>query len=247
MSTSVVLATGLVVLAGAMVQYASGFGFALLATPLLSLPLGAHDAVLVAVGLGMVGSVTMAWSGRRVVDRPVLVGVLSWAPIGLVLGLGLYVLVDDRTLQLLVAVAVTVAIVSLVAGWRVREASRSATAVAGVLAGALTTTTGTNGPPIVTLLTARQTSPDAFRATTSASFLALDTVAVPLLILGSSRSGADSELGWWIVLACAPTLVIGAWLGTRCRGLLTATGFRRLVLVLLSCSAAVAAGAALLG
>jgi uncharacterized membrane protein YfcA len=246
-STEAVLATGVVVLVAGMVQYAAGFGFALLATPLLSLPLGTHDAVLISVGLGLVGSITMTWSGRRVVDGPVLLGVLLWAPPGLLLGLALYVLVDDNTLQLFVAVAVIVAVISLLAGWRIREASRTATAVTGLLAGALTTTTGTNGPPIVTLLTAKETNADAFRATTSAVFLALDAVAVPLHVIGTRRSSTDSDLGWWTVLVCAPTLFLGAWLGTRSRGLLTDTGFRGLVLVLLSCSAAVAAGAALLG
>lgn len=243
----VVVATGLVVLAAALVQYAAGFGFALLATPLLSLPLGTHDAVLVSVTLGLAASTTMAWSGRRVVDRPVLLGVLLSAPFGLALGLLLYVLVEDRTLQLFVAVAVTAAVVSLLAGWRLREASRTATAVTGVLAGALTTTTGTNGPPIVTLLTARGTSPETFRATISAVFVALDTVAVPLLVIGMRESGNGTDLGWWTLAVCAPALLAGAWLGTRSRGLLTESGFRRLVLVLLSCSAAVAAGAAVAG
>lgn len=244
--TPTMLAAGLVVLIAALVQYAAGFGFALLATPLLSLPLGTHDAVVVSVVGGLVGCVSMAWSGRRVIDRPVLGGVLAWAPPGLALGVLLYVVVDDRTLQLVVAAAVTVAVVALASGWRVHHTSQASAAVAGLLAGALTTSTGTNGPPIVALLSAREIPSAAFRATTSAAFLALDVVAVPLLLVGLSRSDTGTDLGWWTALVCAPALLVGAWLGTRSRRLLTETGFRRLTLVLLSCSAAVAAGAALL-
>lgn len=241
------IATGLVVLLAAAVQYASGFGFALITTPLLSLTIGAHDAVLVAVALGLLGNVSMAWSGRRVADRHVLAGVLWWAPPGLAIGVLLYTAVGDQTLQLIVAGAVTMAVVSLASGWRIRAASRASVAVAGVLAGALTTTTGTNGPPVVTLLAARETSPATFRATSAASFLLLDLVAVPLLLLGSSRSAGESDLGWWLVVVCVPALVVGAWLGTRSRDLLSEAAFRRLVLVLLSCSAASAAAAVVVG
>jgi uncharacterized membrane protein YfcA len=193
------IATGLVILVAAVVQYAAGFGFALMATPLLSLVLGAHDAVLVAVFMGLAGNVTMAWSGRTVLDRGVLTGVLSWSPVGLAIGVVLYTNVDDATLQLVVAGAVTAAVISLVSGWRIQAASRRSNAVVGVLAGALTTSTGTNGPPIVTLL------------------------------------------------VCLPALVVGGWAGTRCRALLSPTGFRRLVMVLLAASAVTAAAAAVVG
>lgn len=243
----VMIATGLVILLAAVVQYASGFGFALMATPLLSLVLGAHDAVLVAVFMGLLGNVTMAWSGRSVIERGVLTGVLAWSPIGLGVGVLLYSNVDDATLQLVVAGAVTAAVISLISGWRIQASSRRSNAVVGVLAGALTTSTGTNGPPIVTLLTARAVPPATFRATTSAAFLLLDVVAVPLLVLGSVRGGSESALGWWTLAVCLPALLVGAWLGTRSRALLTPTGFRRLVLVLLATSAVAAAAAAVVG
>ena len=96
---------GVVALAAA-AQAVSGFGFALIGTPLVAVLAGPKAAV---VGLTMVGLVLVAQlslRGRGHVDRPTVGVVTVAAIVGMPLGLFVIIHADDRVLTLAIAVAV---------------------------------------------------------------------------------------------------------------------------------------------
>ena len=160
---------GVVALAAA-AQAVSGFGFALIGTPLVAVLAGPKAAV---VGLTMVGLVLVAQlslRGRGDVDRWT-VGVVSTAAIvGMPLGLLVLVHANDRVLTLAIAVAVIAFSLLLWRGLRL-PAGRGTDAAAGFTAGSCRPAPARAGPPSVIALSAKRLVPVVFRATISAIFL----------------------------------------------------------------------------
>ena len=220
----------------AAVQMASGFGFALVSVPLLALVVGPHDAVLLALLMGTVFNGWQAVEGRGAVHRGVVARVLAGAALGMPVGFLLYRALGKDSLTVVVGVLVLVAAALLWRGWSMPAVGRGTDLVAGVCTGVLTTSTGTNGPPIVTVLHARGLDSEAFRATATTVFLVLDLLAV-CLFTGAGELGASEALTAAVAL---PVVVLGGYLGYRARRLLTPAGFRRVVLLLLTATGAAA-------
>lgn len=235
------LAAALVLGFAAAVQMASGFGFALVSVPLLALVVGPHDAVLLALVMGTGFNAWQAVEGRGVVDRGVVGRILAGAAFGLPLGYLLYRALGQDALTLVVGLLVLAVVVLLWRGWSLPVTGRPTDVVAGLWTGVLTTSTATNGPPVVTLLTARGLGAEAFRATATTVFLVLDLLAVGLF-------AATGELGrseLVTALVALPAVVVGGLLGHRARHLLSPAAFRRLVLLLLAATGCAAVLAAL--
>ncbi|QIX25641.1 sulfite exporter TauE/SafE family protein [Nocardioides sp. JQ2195] len=208
-------------------QAVSGFGGAMLAIPLLLL-LGVDPATAVAAATGV--SLLMsarAWHRERdhvevqTTRRLVVAGLL-----GMPLGLLALLVLDEGVLArgIGVLILVTVALTA----FRVRlPASRSAHWAAGGLSGALLTSTGMNGPPLVLALTGTQLSARRIRATLQAVFAVQDVVAVGLFVVAGVL-GLDALL---LVVAGALGVPLGWAVGDRVFHRLSETTFRRIVLV----------------
>ena len=145
------------VVAGAMLQAATGFGFSLVAAPLLFAAIGPEPAVVLLMVLGLeVNLLTLATERRR--PRPLwrdTTVMLAWAAPGALAG---------------------VAVLRVAAGGRAagggharRRSARSPRGgcarrtcpawLAGLAAGALSTSTSTNGPPMLLHLLGRGATP----------------------------------------------------------------------------------------
>jgi uncharacterized membrane protein YfcA len=231
---------GAVALASA-AQALSGFGFALIATPLVAVLVGPKEAV---VGLTIVGPVltTQLWlRDRGSVDRGAVGLITVAALVGMPIGILVLTRADERTLTALIALAVIAFALLL---WRgLRVPARPATdAVAGFTAGVLSTSTGTSGPPIVIALSAKEMPPVPFRATISVIFLIQSGVALLAFAL-ARQFDLDAVL---VALAGLPGVLLGAFVGERGFRRLDPVAFRRVVLAMLLTSGIVALAGALL-
>jgi uncharacterized protein len=225
---------GVVSLAAA-AQAVSGFGFALIGTPLVAVLAGPKEAV---VGLTMIGVLLVAQlslRGRGHVDRPTVGVVTVSAIVGMPLGLLVLVRADDRVLTFAIAIAVIGFSLLLWRGARF-PAGRGTDATAGFTAGILSTSTGTSGPPIVIALSAKQLEPSAFRATISAIFLVQGSAALVLFALGEQITRDALS----VALAGLPGVLMGSIVGERGFRRLDTSTFRRVVLGMLFLSGLVA-------
>ena len=114
----------------------------------------------------------------------------------------------DRTLTAIIAVVVIGFAILLWRGLRLPP-TRATDAVAGFVAGTLSTSTGTSGPPIVIALSGKELSPSAFRGTISAIFLVQGSVAMVAFALGGQIT--PGALG--VAAAGLPGLLLGAYVG----------------------------------
>lgn len=222
--------------AGAAVQSASGLGFALVLSPALFAVMDPEEAVTAVLLLGAALCVLVLIESHRVATHG-LGRLLVPALPGLVGGVVLLALLSKQSLQIGVGVTVIAA-----AAWQLRHraAVRIPAAVAGFLAGVLTTSLSVNGPPLALWLESQSVPPPRFRATLAAAFLILDIAGVALIV---SREGTDvvdlGELG--PLLAC---VLAGYALGAVAFRRLDAERFSTVVLMLVVCTglASVAAG-----
>jgi uncharacterized protein len=179
--------------AGAAVQSATGFGFALVLSPALFAVMEPVEAVTALLVLGLALNLLVLFEGGRPehVDWRALVPMLVAAVPGLALGAVALTQLSKEVLQVAVGVAVIAA-----AGWQLRRRAVSrprlppaAAWAAGIASGALTTSISVSGPPLVLWLEARGVRPEEFRASLAASFLVLN-VAGGIVLLAAEGSGA---------------------------------------------------------
>lgn len=198
--TQLLLATGAIGL-GAAVQGSVGFGFSLVAAPLLLL----IDTGLVPGPATVAGLALNLLMLRGDPGHADLHGV-RWAAVGLVPGSALagltLALVTDRTVAVLAAAMVLVAVALSLGGLEVRRTRPALTGV-GVLSGFMGTAATISGPPIA--LAYQRASGPLLRSTLARFFLIAAVVAVVTLV-PAGRLGLD-EVGEG--LALIPGVVVG--------------------------------------
>lgn len=228
-------------------QAVSGFGFALISVPLLSLSLEPAAAVAVATMLGFVLTIGSSLQQRAHVQWRTVAVVSATGLIGMPFGLLALQLLDARWLSLVIGGTVIVMVVVLA-----RRHHRTAqdgqlptrsVAVAGALSGALLTSTAMNGPPLVAALHGMGLQPRPFRASLQAAFVLQDAVA----IMGFALVGRVTGEGLTAVAAGIPGLLIGWLIGDFAFGRINPAAFRWIVLSMLMATGSLAIAGAILG
>ncbi len=229
---------------GSGAQAVSGFGFALISIPLASLVVSTTDAVVMQTLAGCMLSVVMAWQYRADADLPTCRVVVPTAFLGIPVGMLIASRVSDRGLRFAVGVAVLVAATAIATGYRIRSARTGlVNGFAGFVSGVLSSTTGTNGPPLVIALAGRDAPPATFRATLQVAFAASNVLLVPAFII----TGKVTEIGLkGAAIALVPTIA-GRAFGERVFRRLNPERFRRVVLVMLFLAGSVALGNSIFG
>jgi uncharacterized protein len=207
------IAAGVAVLAGAALQSATGFGFALTSAPLLFAAAEPEQAVALLLALGLVvNGMTLGTEGRRpqplARDSAVMLG---WAVPGVAAGVALLHSLGSTALQIAVTLGVfaTLAVRALA---RRRSAAgtdgppRWAAPAAGFASGALTTSTNTSGPPVVLYALARGATPVQTRDTLTVTFIGFTLLGAAALAIGS---GEDALPHAAALAALVPAAVLG--------------------------------------
>jgi uncharacterized membrane protein YfcA len=232
---TVAAAVGAVTVA-AVAQAVTGFGFALLAGPVLVAILAPREAIPAMALLGLIVNVLAltAARGRPAPLRAESATLLAWAVPGLAAG----AVALSRLPAGAVRVAVGVLVLAAIAQRRAGAAVLLPAPAAGLAAGALTTATGLSGPPLVVRLAGLGVSPRTRR----------DTLAVVFLALGLFGIAALATAGLLHVPGSFPELALGAaagaLVGRRLADRVDATLADRLTTVLLVAAALVAIASA---
>ena len=236
MSASEIIVLLLAVGVAAIVQNIVGFGFALLAVPLMVLAVDPHDAVVISTFLGLGSSSFQALNGRRDAQWPLVARLSVSALVGIPFGLLVFNHVDEQVLKGCLAGGIFSSVFFLARNTNFRHVSQRLEITAGFLSGALSSSLSTNGPPLVFALQTRGLPIAQFRATISAIFTISGVITLASFIaLGDVNS--DSLIG---VVISLPILGLGILLGQRLKPRLNEENARRFVLMLLlaaGCSA----------
>jgi uncharacterized membrane protein YfcA len=209
-----------IVFAAAVLQRAVGFGFALLAVPLLAFVVPTKSAVII---IFLNGTVTCAWMAFRlrrhiewVSARRLGVAAIAGAPVGVVI----LSAISANTLRLVLGVTTCWAAGWIIVTSRLARSEpvvshRSTTYAMGFVSGVINTSLATNGPPLVYELRRSGFHGDRFRATISAVFLLSNLIGLPLLALAGLITTFDVALALTSVVPCIAGIMVGSWIGGR--------------------------------
>lgn len=209
--STVVAGVGIVILA-AVLGGMTGFGYNLIATPLLML-LGVHPATAVAVNLAIALATRVAvmyrlWASirwRRAL--PLAVGSFP----GLVAGALIGGVVDPSGIRIVTGVLVLV-VAPIMIFRRPEPGDRPVAtyALAGFAGGALGTTTSLNGVPVALALSSDASGQRSFIADLAVYFVLSN--AVGLVVLGLRDGVAMDDV--WLLVWWLPGALLGNWIGT---------------------------------
>jgi len=208
--TPLLAATAAAVMAGAAIQSATGFGFALLSAPLAFAALDSHEAIGLLLLLGIeIGVLTLATEGRRpqpMVRRSAVV--LAWAVPAAVAGVAVLRALDAVTLQIAVSLGVAATLIvrrRAPVGVRTGREPRWAAPVTGLSAGALVTSTNTSGPPLLLYLLGRGDDPVTVRDTLTVCQLGLSLIGAAALV---ATGTPDAVPRGWILALFVPLVLL---------------------------------------
>jgi uncharacterized membrane protein YfcA len=208
----------------------TGFGYSLVATPLLLLTGFPLPFVVTAnLAIAFITRISVAYRFRRSMwPRRVALMVGGSVP-GLWLGVTVLRVVDDATIKVAAGIITMIAAVLLARSVTAPPPPRvpGAPVVAGFFGGFLGAATSLNGLAPVLLLARDKASPRSFLADLAMYFVASNAIGLLLLsVQGALRE--DALTGAFLIWL--PGSIIGNWLGTTLGPRLPETAFRRLTL-----------------
>ena len=207
LSTAELALAMIAVLVGACIQGSLGFGLGLVAAPVLVM-LDTSLVPSVVLGMGVPLTYLVAWRERRSLD----LRRVSWAIAGRVPGTAIgsvaVILLSERWLAGMFAVALLLAVVASVAGFGV-EPTRPALFTAGVGSGFMGTATSVGGPPMALLLQ-RENGPE-LRASLAAFMAFGATISLAALIAIGEFDGHALVVTAVLVPAVLTGFAVSRW------------------------------------
>lgn len=235
------LAGALVVAAASFLGGVTGFGYSLVATPLMLL-LGFDLPFVVTVNLALacVTRISVAYRFRSDARPGRAAGLIAGSVPGLWLGAVVLTTVDVSTIKLGAGLVVMAAAVLL---WRAVTAPPprelpGAPVAAGFAGGFLGAATSLNGVAPVLLLARDKAAPRSVLADLALYFVASNAIGLAILLVEGGLETDALYPAFWLWL---PGSLLGNWAGTVIGPSLPETAFRRLTLAIVFVAGAVTA------
>jgi uncharacterized membrane protein YfcA len=213
MTTDQIVLVLLIVFATSVVQSLVGFGFALLAVPLMIIVIDLQSAVIVSSIVGSLSNLLQCWQLRRDIDRVLAKRFLLATVLGAPIGLVLFIYANQSALKIVLGVSILFGVTVLSRGMELQHVSSWLDWLMGAISGVLLMATSTNGPPLVFVLQARKVAPTTFRATLNLVFLVSGAFGLVMFGFAGELVVDDVKLAG----AAFPAMVIGISIGTVLR------------------------------
>jgi uncharacterized protein len=226
LSAALLVALLSALLAGA-VSGLTGFGLALISTPLLLFVYDPRTVVVITVALSIFINFAVVWDSWRDAQRRVVIALLPPAFVGIVMGVEVLRVVNPLYIRLAVGVVVVFSALLLLRDIQLPGAeTRWGTVLAGWASGALSTSTGLAGPPIVLLLASRGLPKRVFRGSSALYFLVMSVAGVVVLFYRRLFDASDVQL----MLVLIPAAFLGKAIGTAMLKRISEKTFRTITL-----------------
>ena len=205
----------------------TGFGLALISTPLLLFVYEPRTVIVLTAIFSIFISGAVVLDSWRDAHERLALALLLPALAGIFVGTEILRSVNPDYIRLAIGVIVVFSALLLLRDVRLPGAgSRWGPLVAGSTSGALSTSTGLAGPPIVLLLAARDLPKHAFRGTSALYFLAMSLVGIVVLSLRGLVEGGDLQLAAVLI----PAAIVGKAIGTAALKKVSEAAFRAISL-----------------
>ena len=227
------LAVTVIVCIAAILQSISGFGFSLLAMPLLSVFVDIHDAVVIATLCGIFTNAVHLKKDHQLVERSIARRISLSALIGMPMGVVVLTVLSATQMRLIIGVVIVALVVLMMRNFTLKSENTKIDVVLGVFSGVLATSVSTNGPPLVFLLQSKQLDAWRLRATLAYVFTISGCASFIVLMV----AGKGSVEAFQYALISLPAMYLGTLVGRRMRNAISQQVFKRVMYVLLIATA----------
>jgi uncharacterized membrane protein YfcA len=226
LSAALLVALFAALLAG-VVTGLTGFGLALISTPILLFVYEPRTVVVLTAILSIFISAAVVWDSWHEAQWRLALALLVPALFGIVVGTVVLDVIDPLYIRLGVGAIVIFSALLLVRDIHLPGANtRWGTLVAGSASGALSTSTGLAGPPVVLLLASRGLPKHEFRGTTALYFLPMGIAGLTVLAARGLVEAPEVPLG----LVLIPAAIAGKVVGTALLKHVSEKAFRAVTL-----------------
>lgn len=220
------------VFVAAFMQSITGFGMAIIATPLLIITFEPKLAVVILQFISAISNFIFSMYLHKKINFTLVWHLLIGAAAGMPLGLIVYGSVSNMTLKLLVSIFILIFLIMMrFVDIKIDENRRNG-AVTGFLSGLFATTTGMSGPPLVMYLAYTKQDPHTIRATCTFYFLIVNLTS----LAGFHFTGQPTDVAMQHAIHLLPGLAAGLILGNLAFKHVSPALFRQLIFIMLLAS-----------
>lgn len=223
-------ALGAILFFCALIQVTSGFGFALLAMPLVTLVLGLNEAAPLVAAAALLINIANTLRLHRHINRLELVRLGAAGLLGVPIGLWLAEHVPAHTVRVILGcILIVYAGYSFCEPRGLRLAAPGWVYPVGLIAGILGGAYNIPGPPLVVYASLRGWPRDEFRSTLQTFF----AVNAALVVIGHLTLGHFDRGVWHLILLTSPALLAGNLSGVALDRYIDAQRFQIIVKMLI--------------
>ena len=227
------LAVIVIICIAAVLQTISGFGFSLLAMPLLSIFVDIQDAVVIATLCGIFTNAVHLRKDFQLVERSIARRISLSALIGMPLGVVVLSVFSATHMRAIIGAVIVVLVFLMMRNFILKTENTNVDIVLGAFSGLLATSVSTNGPPLVFLLQSKQLDPWRLRATLAYVFTISGCASFIVLMI----AGKGSIEAFQYAMLSLPAMYLGTVVGRKARLRVTQEAFKHLMYVLLLATA----------
>lgn len=219
------------ILLASLVQGITGFGFALIAVPLLSLFIPELINITpIIVIYSFLTNIIIVYKTRQYIDLKKIIPLIVFGIIATPLGTYILLYVNVNTLKIIVGTVITITALAMQKNYKIKIKNQNVSyGVVGLLSGFLNGSAGLSGPPVVLFLTNQNTDKDVFRANLTFYGIATNIFAIILFI--SKGIINTSVLNFSAIYL--PALIIGVLSGIKISSKINETLFKTLTIYLI--------------
>lgn len=220
----------IIILMAAMLQGVTGFGFSLLAVPLLSFVLPLKIIVPLLVLYSLILNILVFSKVKGKINKVQIIVLVLFGLAFIPVGIKLLNSVDENLIKLIVGIIIIISAISMNFGYKIKFKNQNiAFAVTGMLSGILNGASALSGPPVILMLSNEKVKKENFRKTLAIYFLVLNLFTIPIFIY--EKMMTSEIISYSIKLF--PALVIGALVGIKFGNKLPEKIFRKVTLILI--------------
>lgn len=219
--------TFLIILFSSFVQSITGFGFAVVGTPLLLFFMEPMQVVsLMTVG-ALLLNLMVIYKTRGRADAKVIWPLFAASLFGIVPGVYILKVIDSSILKLCIGILILAVSFFMASNYTVTiKREKLATVLVGIVSGFMGGSTSLSGPPVALFLMNQQQDKEAFRANL-VRFFCFGNIAT--LSVMYYMDTVDSAIATQVMYAI-PGILIGVWLGEKAFAKVSPKFFRYLTL-----------------
>lgn len=220
-----------IILVASVLQTSTGFGFSIMATPLLLMLFLPHEAIQINIILSLVISLSLILKIKQDIDFILLKRFILGSIVGVPFGILIFISINMDAFKLGVSVLILLLTMLLIFNFRIRPTPFRDFIIGG-FSGLLTTSIGMPGPPLLLYFAGTDAEKGKLRATTLAFYLFIYFISLMSQIVFAGTN----KIIWVSSLYAVPIVFLGLFAGQMMFKWFNQRLFRIFMYILLSCT-----------